>query len=175
MKPLASILLFFPTMVLCMNTMVTLPDFDAISGQGTLSYTGPNSSLPPESATMSIISELTIGDNKDCKGLILKTDEESIVVVAVNESKQVFICPGGKEGCDGEPLDPVEIKENVWKMYVPKFDITYQVEFESDRFVYRIKRRRCLINYRHGCLIPGIGWRDKHVYEFKKINNIDLP
>ncbi len=164
----AQFLFVIPINVFSMDTQTAIPNFDTLPGDGLLEQTGPEGSSSV-TASLTVISDLTIAGNDGCRGLWLKSGENSIVVIASCPSGQVFICPGGLGSCEKkDEIDPTEVSKNVWKMYVPAGEVTYRVEFYPERFVYRIQKRRCFIPYPHGCLIYGFGWRDEKSYEFRK-------
>jgi len=146
----------------------TIPDFETLAGTARVEQseaTGPATTLD---GSLAYVADMQITGEGPCSGLWLKTQNESIVAVALNANGQAFICPGGPGSCQDQAPAPATIDGNVIQRRSDISNNRYRVEFLDDRVVYRIQEKKCLIPYPHGCLVYGRGWKDSYVYNFYK-------
>jgi len=146
------------------------PDFHSMVGTGSVNIFDHD--LPKAdqhktvNASVTTVNHIAITGMKNCSGITLKTDQESIVTVGSCDAGKVFICPAGQENCNNENFTPTKLDDSVVHMRVD--DYNYRIEVKENQLIYRIQEKSCLIPYPHGCLVNGPGWNDLVVYTFKK-------
>jgi len=144
------------------------PNFKELVGNGSLKQTVPVDGVSKIKASVELVSDSTIGDKENCQGILLRTENEVIVALLSCKSGAVFLCPAGIENCEGENWSETTIKNGLWERRGHLTNNKYTVEFSPKRIVYRILEKNCLIPYRHGCLLHGLGWHDLFVFDFSK-------
>lgn len=144
----------------------TIPDFETLAGSARVEQNGPENPEATATGSLTFIADMDIEGEGPCRALWLKTQDESVVAVAISPSGRAFICPGGPENCQGKPLTAAAIEGNIIQRPSDISDNRYRIEFLDNLVIYRIQEKECLVPYPHGCLIHGKGWDDKHVYKF---------
>ncbi len=143
-------------------------DFKSMTGAGHLTEKSPGKNVEKKSvpARLSLIDNITIRQELNCKGVSLTAQTRMIVVVGDCPSGQYFVCPGGSDSCTVKGLNQTKRNNHVYEYKSNFSGLNYVVELYSDRMIYRIQESNCMIPYPHGCLVKAPGWKDVEYIEF---------
>lgn len=143
--------------------------FDSAVGKGKVFKT--DLFEKPSSTVANLVKRegVTINGEKNCNAVTLVTNAETVVTAGFCVTGKLFICPGkGVDDCNDEYIKSIkQIKPNMIALRSSFSARRYLVEFYENKFIFRIQDRKCLIEYPHGCLIPGFGWKDDYTYTFE--------
>ncbi len=145
-------------------------NFKSMAGTGNLIKKSPEKDAAKQlgQARLSLIDNITIRQEPNCKGLSLTTQTKTIVVVGDCPSGQYFVCPGGPTSCTVKGLDQTKRNNHIYEYESDFSKLNYMVELYADKMIYRIRESNCMVPYPHDCLIKAPGWKDMEYFEFIK-------